>query len=93
MTRRQVAATLRRLAREYEKRGTSRGIYSCNSIYFALGEEKANAYGDAFEFGLLPWAEVPANSSELWTMSEEELNNMRVLLLCFAAALAETGDL
>lgn len=82
---RTVTETLRKIARDYE-RGIQCGRYSCNAVLMELGGQVAKAYAEAFELYCV-------NASELWSMEPAQRDDLRVMLLCFAAAMAETGDL
>lgn len=78
-----VANALREMARAYEAGGT--GGFTCLHIGSECGPLIRRAYEDAFGFA--------DNEIELFNRSYEDIHEMRVLMLCFAAAMAETGDL
>jgi hypothetical protein len=84
-----LARTLRNIARSFEK-GTNFTSFTCKAVgaFTDAREEYANLFG----FGLWRTSEDD-NQDELWNMTEEKRHNLRVTLLCMAAALAETGDL
>ena len=96
MSRKGTAAALRTLAVARERRrelpyglhGWRTTRFTCLAIGAAahLGETARRAYEDMFEF-----RGETENANDLWT--SDDVDDRRVLLLCFAAALAETGDL
>jgi hypothetical protein len=91
----QVAQELRQLAQEFERFGCAQGLtftdFTCNAVLNLCGRETSDAYADIF--GFLPETEFKssANSRDLWHSANR--GSLRVMLLCFAAAMAETGDL
>lgn len=79
------AEGFRELAKAAEDRG---GMdFTCNRVLFKLGREAEAAYKALYEFDRGEWG----NEFELWDLPDQA--NVRVLMLCFAAALAEAGDL
>ena len=85
------AQVLRELARDYEQ-GVQYCSFSCINVEEALGADVRHAYEQAFGFGTV--GTTTANDKELWeTEDQQSLRDRRILLLCFAAAMAETGDL
>src|SRR6185503_11591928 len=86
-----VAEALRAMAREYETTGQCNGgLYSCYAVRDTFGREIGSRYADTF--GIRTF-HPECNDLKLWLMSDAEQRDMRVLMLCFAAAMAETGDL
>ncbi len=85
-----TARALRALARRYE-RGEVECSFTCLNVDYEIGYDVRVAYETAFGFGRID-RHTP-NDTELWNMDQYERHEIRILLLCFAAALAETGDL
>ena len=83
------AGQLRSLARAFEQ-GTKEG-FTCLHVEDALGADVRRAYEQAYEFGTI--CVTSENDHELWSMDDLTRRERRILLLCFAAAMAETGDL
>lgn len=84
------AGQLRSLARDYE-RGAISG-FTCISVGDVLGADVRRDYAEAFGFSNGSSVVTPADDA-LWSMQPEDRLNTRILLLCFAAAMAEAGDL
>jgi hypothetical protein len=82
------AGALRELARQFE-RDTSFTAYTCLAVRAV--DREAGADYEAVFFGR--GDEKASTEVELWNMLPGKLRDMRVLMLCFAAAMAETGDL
>jgi len=87
-------AAYERLAQQYEandgrssesRDGTE---FTCIAVTGAIGYADRLAYQEAF--GLEHRAR---NVGDLWRRSWKGQTNLRVLLLCFAAAMVATGDL
>lgn len=89
-----VAEKLRFLAGEFERRPqrNERGfvvLFTCVEIDKIFGYKRPlhspvrQAYADVFQF--------VSNESDLWALPD--MQDIRVMMLCFAAAMAETGDL
>jgi hypothetical protein len=85
-----TARALRGLAQDYE-RGNMAFSFTCLNIDDQIGYETRVGYEDTFGFGRID--NHTSNDQELWNMAQAERHELRILLLCFAAALAETGDL
>ena len=95
MHRPTAAATYRRLARGAEKieqeamlqpadkRAAFGHCFTCNAVSKALGWDAERAYRAAYD--------TQSNEHDLWR--QPDCPSIRVLMLCFAAAMAETGDL
>lgn len=82
------AQALRDLARQYELRG--RGChteFTCTAVGEAISWDARVRYGRVFEIG----GYQADNAVDLWNARDKR--SLRVLMLCFAAAMAETGDL
>ena len=74
------------------------GGYSCCRVYFVAGAKASDEYALTFGFDEATPRDASGrasqNSHELWNLpTVAEVAHMRVLLLGFAAAMAETGDL
>jgi hypothetical protein len=85
--------TLEQLALEFEEDGydTISGVsYTCNVVAYHLGAAAELSYARTFGFGT---GALFGTEQYLWKRSDKEKQNLRVLLLCFAAAMAATGDL
>jgi hypothetical protein len=80
-----VAQKLRELARSREAKtwAAHGGGFTCLAVKSRCGEEVRNAYQEAFG--------LHYNYAELW--NDPDCDEIRILLLCFAAAFADTGDL
>jgi len=90
-----IAAKLREVAAEAERmEGTAvDAFFTCNEVARAFGEDEiydrrerpvAHRYWNALGF-------EDGQEIELW--DDPDCGSIRVLMLCFAAAMAETGDL
>jgi hypothetical protein len=96
MTSKQLAKTLRKIARDVERgvptvspSGRVReSSFTCNRVYFVTDFDTSERYVDFFELG---YTDEQCNASRLW--KSNDIEDVRVLLLCFAACAAETGDL
>jgi hypothetical protein len=87
MTKKALAQALRNLARDYEQ--GRRSSFTCNAIKHGLGMYEASlAYAATFGFD-----GSTDNDRTLWDQYDDEVLDDRIMLLCFAAAMAETGDL
>jgi hypothetical protein len=74
----------------YEKYGSANEmLYTCNAIESILGLDVREAYKETF--GLRNIGEPQGNEQRLWNARNAQ--DLRVLMLSFAAAMAETGDL
>lgn len=93
-----IAEKLRFLAQMFERtpQRDEHGdivLFTCTEIDKIFGYKAPamspvrGAYAEVFEFD----PKIGGNEIELWHFSD--LQNIRVLMLCFAAAMAETGDL
>lgn len=87
--KKRIAAQLRALAQEYEKPHYPYARFTCNCVERECGAEVGNAYRDAFGFARR--FEGQGTETNLWNC--EDIEDIRIMLLCMAAALAETGDL
>jgi hypothetical protein len=72
--------------------------FSCNMVERALGSAARKAYEQLYELASVrspdgPWYEAPANARDLWSLMPEDVARQRAVMLDFAAAMAETGDL
>lgn len=93
--RKEAAAALREIARQFEEDGqcsipnSRRSVitFTCNAVESFVGEELRQSYEQAFGFD----KEKNRNERELW--KSRHVTDLRALMLCFAAAMAETGDL
>ena len=94
-----TAQRLRDIARQFERHGgirirrpmfERRERFTCNAVGNRCGRDIEDAYADIFGFAFY---KSGGNEDILWNMCDVNMRDMRVLLLCFAAALAETGDL
>jgi hypothetical protein len=93
--------TYERLAREYEQFGRSDNRtdgytkYTCNAVHAWLGDGAELAYKTLF--GFRRRYDTPhgtRNEDYLWKKCDEATQqNIRVLMLCFAAAMVAKGDL
>jgi hypothetical protein len=84
------AQKLRELARDYERE--TRLGFTCNAVKSACGPEVLRRYKACFDFGWIAHEEHSSeNEQALW--NDPDCHEIRILLLCFAAALADTGDL
>jgi hypothetical protein len=84
----------RKLAKQHED-GSYMGSmthYTCNHVGMHISLKARRAYEGAFGFAR-PTLAVTKSESDLWNMSEVRRHNVRILMLCFAAAMAERGDL
>ena len=96
MTKRQMAAAFRQAAKDIEE---YRYLYVCHALGSELSEIFADIYKeDAIAYGRLH--EPVFYCRNAWmanaTLGEDgdfDPQNVRVTALCFAAAMAETGDL
>lgn len=79
------AKQLRALARAFE-RGSHSDEFTCVAVRATCGRETKAAYVATFELDCV-------NERKLWDMPPRRKLDMRVTMLCFAAAMAETGDL
>lgn len=91
MNKRASAARFRALAREYERTGRisipSYGWtkFTCSAVWLRHSQAMSNAYEAMF---------FPNNSDDALSMWQSpDKADIRVLALCFAAAMVETGDL
>jgi hypothetical protein len=91
-----AAAAFRRVAEQFAEHlhaGYEHGVtqYSCCAVGHGVGYSAEESYRQLFA--------QRAEESDLWWVSArrkrsiEDRTNLRVLMLCFAAAMAETGDL
>lgn len=85
-----------RLARKYEEFGRAGSAYAteftCIAVSCALGPDERDYYAAAFGFS--GYGEEGSSAEKyLWTRSDKTATNLRVLMLCFAAAMVATGDL
>jgi hypothetical protein len=91
-----LAKTLRELARRQKICRVFGLSFTCNAVENACNAEVRAAYEATFGFSPTFGyrGAYEGNEIELWTQfHDDERNDIRVLLLCFAAAMAETGDL
>ena len=79
-----TAGLLRDLAQSYERFG---GGFTCCAVERLCGRAVRAGYADVFLFDRFGGG----NEQELW--DSDDYRNIRILCLCFAAAMAETGDL
>lgn len=98
MTNAQIARKLRKVAKRAEQvEAKTLGLdcsvkaagmfFTCNKVEceFGSGTREGNAMADTYANVMID------DELDLW--NDPDLASIRVLLLCFAAALAETGDL
>jgi hypothetical protein len=86
-----------KLAQAFEKTGeyeyqTFPSEFTCNAVSVLLGNEVEAAYKRTFGFGRDIGRES-RNETYLWNRAPRGQQNLRVLMLCFAAAMVATGDL
>lgn len=97
----EIAATLRDLARVaekledgpvwgYEDAPEDETPFTCTAINRALGKEIRRQYEQVFDLGL-ETSKLNRTEYDLW--GRPDCGALRVLMLSFAAAMAERGDL
>lgn len=84
LTKKALAQAFRLLARDYEMEKT--GGFTCNSVQRRISWEARRSYDEAFELSY-------SNDIRLWKLPVAEERDLRIMMLCMAAAMAETGDL
>ena|SRR5712664_2976910 len=89
-------ATYESLAKQFETFGRAGSRYAtdftCVAVSAALGPDERDYYAAAFSFSA--FGEDGGRSEKyLWARADKTATNLRVLLLCFAAAMVATGDL
>jgi hypothetical protein len=96
-------AAYERLAQQYEKFGRSgpgagATEFTCLAISDALKNDwcpnysERDAYRRVFDFAAFG-QDGSSNEKYLWARSDKTATNLRVLMLCFCAAMVATGDL
>jgi hypothetical protein len=93
MNKKELAAKLRALARDYEVRADSVLRFTCNKVTHDIGCGAGYVYARLFGFHSDHTGNDTPNAQELWDSPARVRQDLRVLMLCFAAAMAETGDL
>lgn len=84
-----LAAALRDLAKGLEER-TGDDTFTCNLVKSRIDMEVGETYADIFE--LNGGDSEDDNARVVWELPSDERHAVRILLLCFAAAMADTGD-
>ena len=93
MNRSARAAVYRRLAQEYEAKDGACVYptmpqfveeYTCNAVKKALGVDEGETYQDTFD--------IHHTQYRLWEHGIEGRTKLRILMLCFMAAMVEAGD-
>jgi len=77
----------KREGRSWNDHSTS---FTCWEVRRAAGVRAKHAYEQAFGFDNY---RPGNNSAKLWNMPDRKRNSMRILMLGFAAAMIQTGDL
>lgn len=94
----EVATMFRDLAKAFEEEGYAENMeYSCVAVERAARRRRLPAaqLRLAYEttFGFEDPSVPSSNERKLWGMRSDRQKDMRVLMLGFMAAMAETGDL
>lgn len=94
-----LAEGFRSAARVIEQYPLHNGGFTCITVGETLGEEARAKYVDVFDLEEVEWVDGRCRMryyppvQELWDDKRASRTARRVLMLCFAAAMAETGDL